>query len=309
MGPKSQPTHLRVRFEGTDRGSATVRLLWDAAPKTCAAIVDMLDGDGRLRVQAVHGRHSGHEALFLTPKLCTLGDENTTLDYELGDFLFGYEPAGICQHGDVSVSEVAWIYGPTAQPRRWVSTNGDPKNKTPPFRTTDVPLNRWAVVEEEDGFYAASGQLPKTGARALVVETVVDRPAARRSDEHYMAVAFEEALAGMAEGGVPVGACLVSEEGEVLGRGRNGRVQRGSAILHGETAAIENAGRLSAATLRGSTLYTTLSPCAMCAGAALLYGIPRVVVADNESFEGEIQDHQTDSSTMAPSRHMGQPVR
>ena len=285
MGPISQPTHLRVRFEGTDRGSATVRLLWDAAPKTCAAIVAMLDGDGRLRVQAVHGRHSGHEALFLTPKLCTLGDENTTLDYELGDFLFGYEPAGICQHGDVSVSEVAWIYGPTAQPRRWVSTNGDPKNKTPPFRTTDVPLNRWAVVEEEHGFYAASGQLPRTGARALVVETVVDRPVARRSDEHYMAVAFEEALAGMAEGGVPVGACLVSEEGEVLGRGRNGRVQHGSAILHGETAAIENAGRLSAATLRGSTLYTTLSPCAMCAGAALLYGIPRVVVADNESFE------------------------
>ena len=118
MRPISQPDLLRVRFEGTDRGSATVRLLWDAAPKTCAAIVDMLDGDGRLRVRAVHGRHSGHEALFLTPKLCTLGDENTTLDYELGDFLFGYEPAGICQHGDVSVSEVAWIYGPTAQPRR-----------------------------------------------------------------------------------------------------------------------------------------------------------------------------------------------
>ncbi|MDR5867766.1 nucleoside deaminase [Halomonas koreensis] len=104
--------------------------------------------------------------------------------------------------------------------------------------------------------------------------------------EHFMKAALEEARAGLAEGGIPVGAVLV-HRGVILGRGRNRRVQLGSAVLHGEMDALENAGRQSAAFYRESTLYTTLSPCAMCSGAILLYGIPRVVVGENRSFLGE----------------------
>ena len=282
---QDRPERLRVRLEGADGGEATIRLLWAEAPKTCAAVVGLLDESGSLRVEAVHGRHSGAEALFLTPDVVPLGDENAILEYEVGDFLFGYEPAGICQHATEDASEVAWIYGPAARPRRWISEDGDDKNRRPPFVTTNVALNKWATVESEDGFYAASGRLQMTGAKSLVVEDLRERPSRRLSDEHYMGVAFAEAKQGLREGGVPVGACLVSEAGKVLGRGRNRRVQSGSAILHGETDAIQNAGRLDAATLRKCTLYTTLSPCSMCAGAALLYSIPRVVVADNVSFE------------------------
>src|SRR5215813_6937886 len=96
----------------------------------------------------------------------------------------------------------------------------------------------------------------------------------------FLAAAITEAEAGLAEGGIPIGSVLV-HGGKVLGRGHNRRVQRGSAILHGEMDALENAGRRSAQVYRECTIYTTLSPCAMCTGAILLYGIPRVVVGEN----------------------------
>lgn len=102
----------------------------------------------------------------------------------------------------------------------------------------------------------------------------------------FMQVALEEARLGLAEGGIPIGSVLV-HEGRIIGRGHNRRVQRGSAILHGEMDALENAGRRSPALYRASTIYTTLSPCAMCSGAVLLYGIPKVVVGENRTFMGE----------------------
>ena len=102
----------------------------------------------------------------------------------------------------------------------------------------------------------------------------------------YLDAAIEEARLGLQEGGIPIGSVLV-HRGTILGRGHNRRVQRGSAILHGEMDALENAGRLRASVYRESVLYTTLSPCAMCAGAILLYGIPRVVVGENHTFMGE----------------------
>jgi cytosine deaminase len=105
-------------------------------------------------------------------------------------------------------------------------------------------------------------------------------------DARFLAVAIEEAERGLGEGGIPIGAVLV-HEGRVLGRGHNRRVQKGSAVLHGEMDALESAGRLPASVYRASTMYTTLSPCAMCAGAMLLYGIPRVVIGENRTFLGE----------------------
>lgn len=104
-----------------------------------------------------------------------------------------------------------------------------------------------------------------------------------------MRLAVEEAELGMAEGGIPIGAVLVLD-GEVAGRGHNRRVQRGSAILHAEMDALEQAGRRSATDYRNSTMFTTLSPCDMCSGAILLYGIPRVVVGENRTFRGP-EDH------------------
>jgi len=101
-----------------------------------------------------------------------------------------------------------------------------------------------------------------------------------------MRAAVDEARAGADEGGIPIGSVLV-HDGRIIGRGRNRRVQRGSTVLHGEMDALENAGRQPARIYRESTLYTTLSPCPMCAGAILLYGIPRVVVGENRSFTGE----------------------
>jgi len=105
-------------------------------------------------------------------------------------------------------------------------------------------------------------------------------------DTDFMKVALAEAQAGWDEGGIPIGSVLV-HAGKILGRGHNRRVQRGSAILHGEMDALEQAGRLPASIYRSATLYTTLSPCAMCAGAILLYGIPRVVIGENQTFMGE----------------------
>ncbi len=101
-----------------------------------------------------------------------------------------------------------------------------------------------------------------------------------------MAAAIAEAEAGLGEGGIPIGSVLV-HQGRIIGRGHNRRVQRGSAILHGEMDALENAGRLPASVYAGCVIYTTLSPCAMCSGAILLYGIPRVIVGENETFLGE----------------------
>jgi creatinine deaminase len=105
------------------------------------------------------------------------------------------------------------------------------------------------------------------------------------TDEQSLEAAIEQARIGRAEGGVPVGAALVVD-GAVLAVGRNRRVQMDSAIRHGETDALENAGRLTADVYRRATMITTLSPCDMCTGAILLYGIPRVVIGDNTTFRG-----------------------
>lgn len=101
-----------------------------------------------------------------------------------------------------------------------------------------------------------------------------------------MRAAIDEARASAKEGGIPIGSVLVCD-GRILGRGHNRRVQKGSAILHAEMDALENAGRQPAQVYRESVLYTTLSPCAMCTGAVLLYGIPQVVIGENETFRGE----------------------
>ena len=102
----------------------------------------------------------------------------------------------------------------------------------------------------------------------------------------FLTAAIEEAEQGLAEGGIPIGAVLV-HQGRVLGRGHNRRVQRASAVLHGEMDALERAGRQPGQIYRESVMYTTLSPCAMCTGAILLYGIPHVVVGENRTFMGE----------------------
>jgi cytosine deaminase len=104
--------------------------------------------------------------------------------------------------------------------------------------------------------------------------------------DEFMQAAIAEAEAGFAEGGIPIGSVLVYQ-GRIIGRGHNRRVQRGSATLHGEMDALENAGRHPARVYRESTIYTTLSPCSMCSGAILLYGIPRVVIGENKTFMGE----------------------
>ena len=102
----------------------------------------------------------------------------------------------------------------------------------------------------------------------------------------FLEVAIEEARRGRKEGGIPIGSVIV-HHGQIIGRGHNRRVQQGSAILHGEMDALENAGRRPATVYRESVLYTTLSPCSMCSGAILLYGIPRVIVGENRTFLGE----------------------
>lgn len=102
----------------------------------------------------------------------------------------------------------------------------------------------------------------------------------------FMQAAIDEAKTGLAEGGIPIGSVIV-HNGRIIGRGRNRRVQYGSAIRHGEMDALENAGRQAAQIYRESVLYTTLSPCAMCSGAILLYAIPKVVIGENQTFMGE----------------------
>src|SRR2546429_8760853 len=102
----------------------------------------------------------------------------------------------------------------------------------------------------------------------------------------FLDAALDEAARGRAEGGIPIGAVLV-HDGRIIGRGHNRRVQQGSAVLHGEMDALERAGRHPASVYRASVMYTTLSPCAMCSGAILLYGIPHVIVGENRTFLGE----------------------
>ncbi len=103
--------------------------------------------------------------------------------------------------------------------------------------------------------------------------------------DNFMHIAIEEALQGLKEGGIPIGSVLV-HKGKVIGRGHNRRVQQGSVVLHGEMDALENAGRQPAAVYRECVIYTTLSPCPMCTGAILLYGIPTVVIGENQTFMG-----------------------
>ncbi len=100
-----------------------------------------------------------------------------------------------------------------------------------------------------------------------------------------MHATINEAKVGLREGGIPIGSVLVYE-GKIIGRGHNRRIQNGSVVLHGEMDALENAGRLSATVYKDSTLYTTLSPCPMCTGAILLYGIKKVVIGENKTFQG-----------------------
>ena len=104
--------------------------------------------------------------------------------------------------------------------------------------------------------------------------------------DEFIRFAVHEAEQGLREGGIPIGSVIV-HEGKILGRGHNRRVQKGSVVLHAEMDALENAGRQSARVYRECTMYTTLSPCAMCSGAILLYGIPRVVIGENQTFLGE----------------------
>jgi cytosine/creatinine deaminase len=103
--------------------------------------------------------------------------------------------------------------------------------------------------------------------------------------DEFLAAAIEEAKLGLAEGGIPIGSVLVID-GKIVGRGHNRRVQKGSAVLHAEMDALENAGRLTAADYQRSILYSTLSPCDMCSGASLLYKVPRIVVGENRTFQG-----------------------
>ncbi|MDF1613040.1 nucleoside deaminase [Stygiobacter electus] len=104
--------------------------------------------------------------------------------------------------------------------------------------------------------------------------------------DEFMKAAIEEAQKGLNEGGIPIGSVIV-HNGKIIGRGHNRRVQKGSVILHGEMDAFENAGRQPASVYRESVLYTTLSPCPMCSGAILLYGIPKVIIGENKTFMGD----------------------
>lgn len=103
--------------------------------------------------------------------------------------------------------------------------------------------------------------------------------------DEFMQAALEEAKKGLAEGGIPIGSVLVVD-GKIVGRGHNQRVQKGSAILHAEMDCLENAGRLKAGDYRHAVLYSTLSPCDMCSGTALLYDIPKIVIGENQTFQG-----------------------
>ena len=103
--------------------------------------------------------------------------------------------------------------------------------------------------------------------------------------DKFMEAAFQEAMVGQSQGGIPIGSVLVADD-IIIGRGHNQRVQRGSPVLHAEMDCIENAGRLNSSVYQQATLYTTLSPCDMCSGTALLYKIPRIVIGENQAYQG-----------------------
>lgn len=106
------------------------------------------------------------------------------------------------------------------------------------------------------------------------------------NDKLGLEIAIQQAEKSYAEGGIPIGACIMNEEGKILGKGHNLRIQKNSSVFHGETSALEDAGRLPAKVISKCTMYTTLSPCNMCSGAALLYKIKRIVVGENKTFMG-----------------------
>jgi cytosine deaminase len=120
---------------------------------------------------------------------------------------------------------------------------------------------------------------------AYLIQLHEDSSMASPTHDSFLQAAIEEARKGLSEGGIPIGSVLVID-GEIIGRGHNRRVQKGSAILHAEMDAIENAGRLTASDYRRSVLYSTLSPCDMCSGTALLYRIPKIVIGENRTFQG-----------------------
>lgn len=120
----------------------------------------------------------------------------------------------------------------------------------------------------------------------------------------FLEEAVKEARLGLEEGGIPIGSVLV-HKGEIIGRGHNRRVQGGSVVLHGEMDALENAGRLPASVYRECEIYTTLSPCSMCSGAILLYGIPRVIVGENRTFMGEEEWLRSRGVTVEVLEHEG----
>lgn len=168
----TKQTHKSMRFDFGKGCYAIVELLWDAAPRTCEAVYDQFLKSGGISVKAVHGRNSGGEALFLTPTVIKLGDENTTTNVSKGDVLFGFEPKGICQHSFEDASEVAWVYHDACQPRRWVSVDGDPKNQQGPFKTVDVALNKFGTITKcSPNFYEECRNLIKSGERKLSVSS------------------------------------------------------------------------------------------------------------------------------------------
>jgi cytosine deaminase len=120
---------------------------------------------------------------------------------------------------------------------------------------------------------------------AYLIQLHENSSMASPTHDSFLQAAIEEARKGLSEGGIPIGSVLVID-GEIIGRGHNRRVQKGSAILHAEMDAIENAGRLTASDYRRSVLYSTLSPCDMCSGTALLYRIPKIVIGENRTFQG-----------------------
>ena len=168
----SKPATLHFRITGSDGAVATAAatLLWDKAPKTCAAIAAQLP----MCSHAVHSRNSGDEALLITPALIDDvpqdASENATQAHAFGNVLFGFEPAGFCYGGagDESASEIAWIYGHAAEACYWVSEKGPP-HREPPYRRQTATLNHFAQIFEEDGFYAKSKALPKTGLQKIEV--------------------------------------------------------------------------------------------------------------------------------------------
>jgi creatinine deaminase len=127
---------------------------------------------------------------------------------------------------------------------------------------------------------------PSTDTTVRLKPDTTSRLEPGTSYDRFLDAAIEEATLGRTEGGIPIGSVLV-HRGEIIGRGHNRRVQQGSAILHGEMDALERAGRRPAAVYRACVIVTTLSPCAMCTGAILLYGIPHVIVGENQTFMGE----------------------